>query len=275
MVKQNKNKATGLYISIGIHLIFALLCVFILAWTEPDPPIPEYGIEFNMGNALPVENASESNTVSETVDKAEELVQDSEQSQSEPNTSTSDAVETIDDNALDEADVIEESVITEDNQSPDIVEDNKVVENSETETVKELEANNEPLPKNENPQNSDATEEKKVDKPKIDNRAIYKKSNSSKTGGNKGASLDISGWMWDFKPNPNDKSSENGKIIFQFTIDDEGEILNVRTIEKTVSPALEKVYRDAVMELTFSPTSDNRSIASQTTGKVTFIIKSN
>jgi hypothetical protein len=63
----------------------------------------------------------------------------------------------------------------------------------------------------------------------------------------------LSGWRWDFEPNPPDTSNENGKIVFEIKIDDRGEIISVRTLEKTVSPEVERIYRQEVESLTFSP----------------------
>ncbi len=47
--EEKKNKRTGLIVSAGIHLALFVLFFFILAWKEPNPPLPEYGIELNFG----------------------------------------------------------------------------------------------------------------------------------------------------------------------------------------------------------------------------------
>ena len=84
----------------------------------------------------------------------------------------------------------------------------------------------------------------------------------------------MAGWMWDFEPKPNDTSSETGRIVFEIKVDDQGEILSVRRLESTVSPAIEKIYRQEVEKLTFSKTSSNAIVAPISTGKITFVIKS-
>ena len=61
----------------------------------------------------------------------------------------------------------------------------------------------------------------------IDERAIY---NSTKISGAKGSSLEMQGWIWDFEPDPQDKSSESGKIVFEITVDYYGEIVGLKTI---------------------------------------------
>lgn len=85
--------------------------------------------------------------------------------------------------------------------------------------------------------------------------------------------LDMSGWNWDRLPKPGDVSNEEGHIVFEIKIDDEGEIISIRTIEKSVSDPLVKIYRSEVAILTFSPTSDNVRPAPTSTGRITFIIK--
>ena len=86
--------------------------------------------------------------------------------------------------------------------------------------------------------------------------------------------MDMSGWMWDFEPKPDDTSSETGRIVFEIKVDDQGEILSVRRLESTVSPTVEKIYRQEVEKLTFSKTSSNAIVAPISTGKITFVIKS-
>ena len=102
----------------------------------------------------------------------------------------------------------------------------------------------------------------------VDSRALY-----GTYGGGGGPMLDLAGWKWDFEPNPNDTSNENGKIVFEIKIDDMGEIISVRTLEKSVSPSVERIYKNEVESLTFSPTSSTPP-AAVSTGKITFIIRS-
>ncbi|MDX2189828.1 MAG: hypothetical protein SFY32_08180 [Bacteroidota bacterium] len=93
-------------------------------------------------------------------------------------------------------------------------------------------------------------------------------------GGSGGASLDMAGWKWAKIPKVNDEDEdEKGKIVFQVTIDDEGEIVDVKTIEKTVSSATERLYKQEVERLTFVKT-DNKTPATRSVGRITFIIRS-
>ena len=267
MDAERNNKRKGIVVAALLHVAMLLLFFFMLAWTAPDPPIPEYGIELNMSlSDAEVDNddkpiSSESPTEVTDVETPTEPVEEVESQPVDP-------IETPVEEAIEPVESPDEQVVTEDLNSPDVVE--KVVEKEQVKEVK---------PPSEEVKNEKETKEKEVQettpaKPAVDQRAIYKKTEPGSGGGSQGASLDLSGWVWDERPNPNDQSIENGKIVFRITVDDMGEIINVSTIEKTVSPSVEKIYRDAVMDLTFSRTAENRSTAPQSMGKITFIIKS-
>lgn len=104
--------------------------------------------------------------------------------------------------------------------------------------------------------------------PKIDERGLYKRGkNCAKQTG---AILELKGWKWDAVPNPNDTTEECGKIVFEIKVDQDGEIISIQTIEKTVTPMVEKIYADALRVLTFSKTAETLSGIS--TGKVTFVL---
>lgn len=93
-------------------------------------------------------------------------------------------------------------------------------------------------------------------------------------GGKGGAALDMAGWKWEKLPKVNDDNEdENGKLVFQITIDEQGEIISIKTLQKTVSPSVEKLYKQEVEKLTFSKT-DGKIPPSTSTGTITFIIKS-
>ncbi|MGI2299337.1 hypothetical protein [Candidatus Cardinium hertigii] len=102
--------------------------------------------------------------------------------------------------------------------------------------------------------------------PQIDKRGLYHTGNHIQTG----AVLELKGWEWDVVPNPRDRTEECGKIVFEIKVDRNGEIISIQTIEKTVTPMVEKIYADALLGLTFRKTAETASPIS--TGKVTFIL---
>ena len=78
----------------------------------------------------------------------------------------------------------------------------------------------------------------------------------------------MQGWIWDFFPNPKDNSSESGKIVFELIVDYYGDIIGLKTLETTLSPKVEKIYREEILKLTFSPTNNNNP-AEISKGKIT------
>jgi len=113
----------------------------------------------------------------------------------------------------------------------------------------------------------------------IDQRGIYKGASNgigngtgNGTGNGNAATLNIPGWTWDSQPIIEDNSNEVGKIVFEFTIDDLGYVIGVRTLEKTVSSYVEKLYRDAILNLTFKKI-DKVQPQEETIGRITFILK--
>lgn len=90
--------------------------------------------------------------------------------------------------------------------------------------------------------------------------------------GGSGARLDMAGWRWALKPNINDETDETGKIVFEIQVDEEGELVNIKTVERTVSPAVERACRAALEKTSFERTAAG-SAASISTGRVTFIIR--
>lgn len=316
---QNPNRdRKAMAISVIIHGIVAVLFIFILAWREPDPPIPEYGIELNLGvfddgagdvqaetPPSPVEEPTPEESQDETTTSEEAAAEEQiETAEPEPTTTTSaeeatEEVEAFDTPSPDvvepeiEEEVVQEEVVEEIieevetiptevvNDAPEIPE--QIIEEEPTEVAPEVIApvaeettvegtateTNEPAASNQGDQTDEVGDEGDPEG-ELDARALY-----GTPGAADGAALELSGWNWDYLPKPDDKSSESGRIVFEITIDDAGYIIGIKTLEKTVTPAVEKVYRDEVLQLTFSPTSDNSRPAPTSTGRITFIIKTN
>lgn len=109
---------------------------------------------------------------------------------------------------------------------------------------------------------------------KLEAKALYGTPGGGGGGGTGGASYNIRGWNWDSKPQVKDNSDESGRIVFQVKIDEDGRIISVVPVEKTLSPAVVAFYKKEVEKLTFSPTSENTVPAPISTGTITFIIKS-
>ena len=295
-------------ISIGIHGLLIILFFLIMAWREPDPPVPEYGIELNFGldaagtgDIQPEQPSATPQLIEEQIISEEIIEETTEETPVEA------PVEDLP--VQEESEIIEEQII-EDSQmedSPDVIEpeesqpetpvdtqiQEEVVEDVPPQPEEEEIVEEEPVATNENAtetvvdgqgtsedaesdeettsqgDNADSAGDEGDPQGTVDSRALY-----GNYGGGGGPLLELTGWIWDFAPNPQDTSNENGRIVFEIKIDDMGEIISVRTLETTVSPAVERIYKTEVESLTFSPISTNTTPAAISTGKITFIIRS-
>jgi len=243
-----------------------VLVFFIIIWEAPEPPNPEYGIElaFTLNAVAPRSPSSTMKSKTKPLTKNESAKQAS-QSQVNDSSSSEQLIGDIPDEIKNNSSEPVSESIKESN-------DSDVVDNApEVEEMEELDENSD-----EEEVNEDIQEE--THEPIIDERSLYKKNTPiSKNGdGNssseQGASLSMSGWIWDRKPDPKDTSAESGKITYNITVDSDGYLVKIEIVRSTVSPSLEKIYRESIQNLTFSKTSSFTS-APLSKGQITFIIK--
>ncbi len=241
-------KRKAFWLTVTSNILFFLLLMIVVAWKETYPPPEEYGIELGF----------ETSELSESTEMLNESEEDFE-----------DIIETSDEN------IIEEAVTTD--ESDKILENETIKSDVENESDPALVNENENILEEETSENSESDSNKDktaTSKDKIiDERALFnKKPNSS--SGSKGSSLEMQGWVWDIEPNPLDNSRESGKIVFEIIVDYYGEIVGLKTLETTLSPNVENIYREEILKLTFSPTNNNNP-AELSKGKITFLIKNN
>lgn len=275
--QEEKNRRIGWLTSLGVQLFLLVLFYFLIAWREPFPPIPEYGIELGFTSSA----GATSNAPAESVDQPEleeEIV--TEEQETTP-TEEVDVEVPIEENPTVEnqteevfAEEMADNPIVEEPVESSIQEESTEVNESEVEPVvtePKLEEKALMKPSDAEVEN-DVSGEGKEENQEIDARAIYG-SQGETTGSNEGPSLALAGWIWDFKPDPKDSSDESGKIIYKIVVDQEGYLVKIEVLTSTVSPAVERKYREAVQKLTFSKTGEYTA-ANLSTGTVTFVIKS-
>ncbi len=282
--KEKRNRRIGILISVGVHAMLLLLFMFLLAWREPDPPLPEYGIEINFGvtdqgsgdvqqetpvteEAVEEEALPEETTVEESVPEEVEEV-------AEPVEEVTEAVEETVENTQESPEVVKEQPREEpreekQEQKPAPAETEKKVEQKET-GAKETGTENTPSRKSEG-DDKDVQGDKGEPEGELNPDAVYK---GKAGGGNNGPSLQIIGWMWDSAPNKKDASNENGTVTFEFTIDEDGYVIQIRTIQRSVSPSVAKFYEEQMRNTTFSRTGTGAVSPGNTKGTVTFNIVS-
>lgn len=299
--EERKNKRLGMIISVGLHLSLLILFFFILAWRAPNPPLPDYGIELNFGleSGFGVDQPTTPPNVSENIEDAAPETSAAAEEVAENLSVPEEAVEPIQESQPEVNQPVEEVIPTQPTESPVVKEtpevkkevkektpepvkkpvttpkeDKKVAEKAETKTSNTSGADGTAGEKNEPKASGQGNEKDKAGDAgdpagSVDARALY----GTQGGGGGGPALEISGWMWDQAPNRRDASNENGRIVFEFKIDDEGYVISIRTLETTVSPQVLQFYKDQLQGITFSQT-NSAAPPPVTTGKVTFVIKS-
>lgn len=287
-LQEKKNKRIALATTIGIHAALLLIFLFAVAWRAPDPPLPEYGIELNFGldeqGSGAVQPQQPVGTPVEQLDEQTEV----ESTEPEVEPTTPQQATPVESKPI-------EQPVTSSQESPVTVKEEKKPEPKPAEKPKEQpqEKPVETKPK-ENPatvykpdaktgdktqtktgetgsqgDDTNKTGDKGDPKGSLDAKALYGKQG----GGDGGSSLDLAGWNWDVIPKPDVPNNESGRVVFEIKVDDNGEIISIRTLERSVSLEAEKACRKEIEKLTFSKTGAN--VPAISTGKITFVIRSN
>jgi outer membrane biosynthesis protein TonB len=101
--------------------------------------------------------------------------------------------------------------------------------------------------------------------------AIYKGTPGGGGGGGLGG-LELYGWEWDVIPKPTIADNETGRIVFEITVNENGELENYRKISSSVSPAAERACVASIQKLTFTKKSGAK-VPPMSKGKITFVIR--
>ncbi len=278
---EKKNNRIGIAISVSIHVILLLLFLWLTAWEEPYPPAPEFGIELNMG-------ITETGFGDEPV--AEQVQENTEQVEQEV---TEESQEEVTDPA--DENVESPSEVEPVTESEDVAEE--TVTQTEEAPVKAAEKKTPPKKQEKAAEKKPVVAEKEPEKPKANPNALFPGTSTSQgekgktgdqgvedgkvdsknlmgpQGGGNGSQLDMSGWKWNKEPNPKDNSDQNGQIIFDIVVDENGEVVSVKAAERTVSPEIVKIYQAEVEKLSFYKISAGAA-PSRSSGRIIFYIKS-
>jgi len=266
---ERRNQSIGWAVSVGFHTLIFLLLIFSMAWHTPVEEPEDYGIEVNFG--LDDKGYGENQTMnpageepSPQQSQATPTPTEAQESQESPETSEPEKVITGNDESVTVS--AQPSPVQKSTHAPDVVTPPSPKPSSQS--LFPGEASN---ASNNNGDKKGTVGDMGVKNGNPDARSNY--SGTVGNGNNRNSSLDMTGWKWDSRPSVNDQSDEEGRIVFQIKVDEDGNIVSVNVLEKNVSAALVKKYQKEVESLSFSRTSGGNN-GEGASGKITFIITS-
>jgi periplasmic protein TonB len=301
--QEKKNKKIALLYTTGIQVVLFALLFFIVAWRAPDPPLPEYGIELNFGMDDQGSGDVQPETPVGNEGKKQEPIEESKpevKEEAEPvKEQIEEDVKPVEPKPVEEQIVskVESPVVVKEKKEevkpiekpvekpeekkvePKVVEKPKVEEKPKVNpdavykpsTQQSTSDNKGTSDKEGKPGNQGDDPGKTGDKGSpegtLDAKALYGKAG----GGAGGSSLDLSGWTWNEKPNPNVPNNESGRLVFEIKVDSNGDIVSIKTLERSVSSEAEQICRRAVEKLTFNKTGAN--VPEISTGRITFLVR--
>lgn len=271
--QEKKNKRIAFASSLGIHALLLIVFIFLIAWRAPDPPLPEFGIELNFGldtqgdgEQQPDDRPGSEETTAENLQPAETLAKE----------------EVVEEKSAETQVVskLESPVAVKEEKKESIVEKPK-------EKVEKTEKVKQPVDKKDDsklvvvatakgkdaPSHGDdpgKTGDKGSPQGKPDAKALYGKPGG---GGGDGISLSMSGWEWAEQPKiPELPDNEDGRIIFDIECDEEGEIVQITTTQRGLSPKAEQLLKEVIRKNSLVRTSSGR-VPERSKGTIVFVLK--
>ena len=260
--------------SLGIHTALFLILFFLVAWRAPNPPLPEYGIELNFGlddqgggEVQPEEQPGTEQPVPEEV-KPEENTSQAETTESTP-------TETPVVSKIESPVVIKEEKVDKPIEKPKEKIEKTSVKAEKVEPKDPIKAATDAKKGKSNPSQGDdtgKTGDKGNPEGKPDAKALYGTPGGG-GGGENGISLSMSGWTWTEPPKiPDIPDNDNGKIVFEITCDESGDILNIETKESGLSIQAERMLKDEIRKNSLVRTSEGK-IPERSKGTIVFRLK--
>lgn len=273
---EKRNRTIALITSLGVHAAILLAFLFLVAWRAPNPPLAEYGIELNFGmDAQGSGDIQPETPVTAAEEQQSEEVKPEEQQQPE---------EVVEEKVEETKELEDQPVAKE--ESPVVVKETKkeekvkekkepvkepvkepikepVVEKKEVKDSKEADNNKDTKQANQGDDRGKVGD-KGNPEGSLDAKALYGKQG----GGAGGSGLELDGWQWDARPNVNLPNEEPGILVFEIKVDNSGEIVSIKTLQRGLSLEAEKICRKEIEKLTFTQTGKN--VPEISTGKITF-----
>ncbi|KYG73044.1 hypothetical protein [Roseivirga echinicomitans] len=217
--QEKKDKKFSMIMSIVVHGTILTLLLFLVAWRQPDPPIPEYGIELNFGFEEAGSGDIERENKAEIEETENDTPSDAEQESEEEPVEETPVVEEVKEVVPPKQEVVKETPKPKEEVKAEVVQEKesevKAVEKKVEEVVEKKEEEKPPVEVKK--EVTKPVEEKKEEvKPKpvpvVDQRAIMgggkktESDNKEAASNNQGKEVDKRGNMGD----PKGKTTANG-----------------------------------------------------------------
>jgi hypothetical protein len=283
---ERKSRIQSAIVTFVIQLLLFLAFYFMVVWEQPNPPIPTYGLELNLGfsdfgSGDPSEVLPNSSEIPGTEAPAPGDIAPPTQSVSASNASASKAKpSTYQAVSAQPSPIKGETVVTPTpvkEETKEVPSNQKVMEQPKLDQRAVFGAGGK-SGKGSNPNtssgqgNSNAAGDQGRPTGTVDGRALQGSGSGKGTAGGAGYSLDLAGWDFASRPSINDRvSTRNGRIVFNITVDGSGKVVQALPLEYNVSNEVLAYYRQVVNQLNFKKSGG--STAEFSKGKITFVIK--
>ena len=285
--EEKKNHVIGILTSVGIHVALLIAFLFMIAWRAPNPPLPEYGIELNFGlddsgggDVQPDNPVGATEEIQEETSKEKpEEVKEQPVSETKPQESKSEeeVVSKLESPVV-VKEVKKESKVVDKPKEKEKIEPKTETIEAKKEIKKEVSAADAKkaataAASKTGEKGSQGDDSKVGDKGNpegsLDAKALYGKQG----GGGGGFALQMAGWNWDEQPKaPKLPDNENGRVVFEIEVDENGEITSIKTIERSLSPEAEKICRQEIEKRSLVRTSSG-VMPERSKGRVAFVLR--
>ena len=284
---ERKSRIQSALITLVIQLLLFLAFYFMVVWEQPNPPIPTYGLELNLGfsdfgsgdpsEVLPNSSeipVTEAPAPGEIVPATQTTVATSSASASTTKPTTNRAVSTQISPIKGETTANETPLKEEKKEASSSQKTNEPQKVDQRALFgaggKSGKGSNPTTASGQGSTNTSGDQGKPSGT--VDGRALQGSGSGQGVSGGAGYSLDLAGWDFASRPTIDDQvSTRNGQIIFDITVDDSGKVVDAVVFKYNVSNEVLAYYRGVVNKLDFKKSGGTAAEFSK--GKITFLIK--
>ncbi len=284
---ERKSRIQSALVTFVIQVLLFLAFYFMVVWEQPDPPLPTYGLELNLGfsdfgSGDPSEVLPNTSEIPTTEAPAPGEISAPSQSTSTTTSSTAAVTKPSSYQALStKPSLVKGETVAnptpvktetkESTTSPQVVEQPKLDQRAVFGAGGKRGSGTNPSSGSSQGNSTGAGDQGKPTG-SVDGRALQGSGSGKGTAGGAGYSLDLAGWDFASRPTINDQvSTRNGQIIFDITVDGSGKVVQALPHKYNVSNEVLAYYRQVVNQLDFKKSGG--SAAEFSKGKITFVIK--